>query len=94
MPQALAVTGADSAQSRRTRFTLELPNGVDRKLDRLVSATGCSKTDIIREAVKLYYEMAELARKDYEVGATKIDADGTKIVVRIPLDVLNDLTPA
>jgi predicted DNA-binding protein len=72
--------------AQRSRFTLELPCGIERRLGALAEQSGLSKAEVIREAVKLLAEMSELKAQGYSVGASKTHEDGTREIVRIPLD--------
>lgn len=74
------------SDARRVRFTVELPCGLEQRLDVLSQRSGQSKTELIRDAVRLLAEMTDLKSEGFTVGGSKTHEDGTREIVRIPLD--------
>jgi metal-responsive CopG/Arc/MetJ family transcriptional regulator len=72
---------------KRTRQTVDLPCVLDQRLTELAFEHGMSKSDVIRDAVKLLVEYDRLRKEGYDTVSQKQNSDGTKELVRVSIGV-------
>ena len=77
----------DLKLGERSRFTVEFPCAIEKKLRSMAEERGVTKADLIRAAVRLISEMDVLEAEGFSVGGWKDAGDGSRETVKFVVAV-------
>jgi predicted transcriptional regulator len=63
----------------KARMTMELPEGLNNRLEKIARDNGVSKTDIVKKALALFDVAHEAAQDGKRIGVFRKDKDGDSI---------------
>lgn len=69
--------------TKRVRLTVDLPTPVDERLSALALEYGVTKSEVIRDGIKLLIALDALKKDGFSVGGWKIHPDGTREYIHI-----------
>jgi len=69
--------------TKRARLTVDLPTSVDERLSAIALEYGMTKTEVIRDGIKLMLALDELKKSGFSIGGWKTQPDGTRKYVQL-----------
>ena len=69
--------------TKRVRLTVDLPVSIEERLSALALEYGATKTEVIRDGIKLIVALDGLKKDGFTVGGWKVTADGTREYAQI-----------